>query len=176
MYVTLSAGRNPLKPLTKDVISLPSRGDGRHGCGGAGRGGHGRGDPGARQRGIVSQTDIDKVTTVKNKHYPDAVYAKVSQAEKAKHWQLRNPGRERGTGPTSGRRSAANVSNLNAAISSAVLSASISALTDVITMKRRPTMTPTHGQIPIAITLPWFVRARRPKAKTDPLTIVYLLR
>jgi hypothetical protein len=37
-------------------------------------------------------------------------------------------------------------------------------------MKRRPTM--TH---PTAKTLPWFVRARRPKAKTDPLTIVYLL-
>ena len=134
MYVTLSAGRNPLKPLTKDEISPPSRGDGRHGCGGAGRGGHGRGDPGARQRGIVSQTDIDKVTTVKNKHYPDAVYAKVSQAEKAKHWQLRNPGSERGTGPTSGRRSAANVSDLHAAISSAV-SASISALTDATTKR-----------------------------------------
>ncbi len=37
-------------------------------------------------------------------------------------------------------------------------------------MKRRP-MT-TH---PTAKPLPWFVRARRPKAKTDPLTIVYLL-
>jgi hypothetical protein len=28
---------------------------------------------------------------------------------------------------------------------------------------------------PTAKPLPWFVRARRPKAKTDPLIIVYLL-
>ena len=28
---------------------------------------------------------------------------------------------------------------------------------------------------PTAKTLPWFVRARRQKAKTDPLAIVYLL-
>jgi len=27
---------------------------------------------------------------------------------------------------------------------------------------------------PTAKTLPWFVRARRPKTKTDPLPIVYL--
>ena len=63
------------------------------------------------------------------------MYAKFSPAKKAKHWQLRNPGKECGTGSTGGRKSgvsATNVSNFATAISSAVLA--ISALT--ITTKR----------------------------------------
>jgi len=59
------------------------------------------------------------------------VYAKFSLAEKAKHWQLRHQGQERGTGPTRGRTSevsATNVSDFATAISSAV--SAISALTD----------------------------------------------
>ena len=81
--------------------------------------------------GLVSQADIDKVISVENKHYPKEVYAKFSAAEKAKHWQLRNPGKERGTGPTSGKKSgisATNVSDFASAISSAV--SAISALSD----------------------------------------------
>jgi hypothetical protein len=103
-------------------------GGGGRGRGGAGRGGRGRGDPDARQKGLVSQTDIDRVTTVENKQ---KVYAKFSAAEKAKHWQLRNPGKERGTGSTGGRKSgisATNVSDFASAISSAV--SAISALSD----------------------------------------------
>jgi hypothetical protein len=104
------------------------RGGGR---GGAGCGGRGRGDPNARQKGLVSQADIDKVTNIENKHYPEEVYAKFSAAKKAKHWQLRNPGKERGTGPASGKTpgiSATNVSEFASAISSAV--SAISALSD----------------------------------------------
>jgi len=59
------------------------------------------------------------------------VYAKFTPAEKAKHWQLRNPGKECGTGSTGGRKSgvsATNVSDFATAISSAVLATS--ALTD----------------------------------------------
>jgi hypothetical protein len=106
------------------------RGGGRGG-GGAGRGGRGRGDPDARRKGLVSQADIDRVTTVENKHYPEAEYAKFTPAEKAKHWQLRNPGKERGTGSSGGRKSgisATNVSDFASAISSAV--SAISALSD----------------------------------------------
>jgi len=106
------------------------RGCGRGG-GGTGRGGRGRGDPNARRKGLVSQADMDKVTTVENKHYPDEVYATFTLAEKAKHWQLRNPGKERGTGPTGGRKSgvsATNVSDFATAISSGVLV--ITALSD----------------------------------------------
>jgi len=107
------------------------RGGGGRGRGGAGRGGRGRGDPDARQRGLVSQADIDRVTTVENKHYPEEVYAKFSAAEKAKHWQLRNSGKERGTGPAGGRKSGVSVTNVSdfaTAISSAV--SAISALSD----------------------------------------------
>jgi len=56
------------------------------------------------------------------------VYAKFSPAEKAKHWQLRNPGKKRGTSPTGGRKSgvsATNVSDFATAISSAVLAISV---------------------------------------------------
>jgi hypothetical protein len=52
-------------------------------------------------------------------------------AKKTKHWQLRNPGKEHGTGPTGGKKSgisATNVSDFASAISSAVLA--ISALSD----------------------------------------------
>ena len=110
------------------------RGGARQGRGGAGRGGHGRGDPGAQKRGHVSQDDIDKVTTVENKHYPDEVYPKLSLAEKAKHWQLRNPGKERGVSPTGSKKTdknVVNVSELAAAVSSAM--SAISALTDATT-------------------------------------------
>jgi len=106
------------------------RGGGRGG-GGAGRGGRGRGDPDARRKGLVSQADIDKVTTVENRHYPSAEYDKFTPAEKAKHWQLRNPGKERGTGSPGGRKSgisATNVSDFASAISSAV--SAITALSD----------------------------------------------
>jgi hypothetical protein len=104
---------------------------GGRGGGGAGRGGRGRGDPDARRKGLVSQAEMDKATHIENKHYPDEVYAKFTPAEKARHWQLRHPGQERGTGSTGGRKSgvsATNVSDFATAISSAV--SAISALTD----------------------------------------------
>jgi hypothetical protein len=69
--------------------------------------------------GLVSQADIDKVTTVENKHYPEEAYAKFSAAVKAKHWQLRNPGKERGTGGKKSGISATNISDFASAISSA---------------------------------------------------------
>ena len=106
---------------------------GSRGGGGAGRGGRGRGDPKARQRELVSQAKIDKVTTVENKYYPEEVYAKSSAAKKATHRQLRNLGKEHSAGPTSAGRkteiSAANVSDFASAISSAV--SAISVLSDM---------------------------------------------
>ena len=142
--------------------------------GGAGRGGRGRGDPNARQRGLVSQADID----VENKHYPKEVYAKFSAAEKAKHWQLRNPGKERGTGSTGGKNScisASNVSDFASANSSAVSANSALSDTTKRTADEEETDNDPSNRKNPSKTLPWFIRARRPKAKTDPLTIVYLL-
>jgi hypothetical protein len=59
------------------------------------------------------------------------VYAKFSAAEKAKHRQLRNSGKERSTSSTGGKKtriSATNISEFASAISSAV--SAISALSD----------------------------------------------
>ena len=59
------------------------------------------------------------------------MYAKFSAAEKAKHRQLRNPVKERGTGSTVGKKSsisATNISDFASAITSAV--SAISALSD----------------------------------------------
>jgi len=131
---------------------------GGQGGGGTGRGGCGRGDPDVRRKGLVSQAEIDKVTTVENKHYLEEVYAKFTPAEKAKHWQLRNPGKERSTGPTGGRKSgvsATNVSDFATAISSAV--SAISALSDSTkrtneegTDDEPPTDQPNHGNPALA--------------------------
>jgi len=133
MYVTSKRSQkseSSVSPRRQISAVTGGRGGGRGG-GGTGRGGRGRGDPDARLKGLVSQADIDKVTTVENKHYPEEVYAKFSLAEKAKHWQLRNPGKERGTGHAGGRKSgvsATNVFDFTTAISSAV--SAISVLSD----------------------------------------------
>jgi hypothetical protein len=110
---------------------------------------------------LVSQADIDKVTNIENKHYPEEVYAKFTAAEKAKHWQLRNPGKERGSGPRKSGISATSVSDFASAISSAV--SAISALSD--TTKRPaddddvPDDDPTNRKHPAL--------ARQKKTKTD---------
>ncbi len=75
---------------------------------------------------------MDKATHIENKHYPDEVYAKFTPTEKAKHWQLRHPGQERGTGPPGGRKSGVSTTNVSdfATANSSTVSA-ISALTDM---------------------------------------------
>ena len=134
LYVTSKRGQKSENAVSpgQQLSAITGHGGGR-GRGGAGRGGvRGWGDPDVRQRGLVSQADIDRVTTVENKHYPEEVYAKFSAAEKAKHWQLRNPGKERSTVSTCGKKSgisATNISDFASAISSAVLA--ISALSDM---------------------------------------------
>jgi len=101
------------------------------------------------------------------------VYAKFSPAEKAKHWQHRHPGQERGTGPTGGRKSgvsATNVSDFATAISSAV--SAISALTDT-TKRANEERTDDEPTNPTAIILPWLARPKRP-SPIDPLPLVFL--
>jgi hypothetical protein len=68
---------------------------------------------------LVPQDEINKVTTVENKHYPASVYNKFTPAKKAKHFQLSNPRKIPGTGP-SGRKtnkSSVTVAELTTAIS-----------------------------------------------------------
>jgi hypothetical protein len=101
------------------------------------------------------------------------VYAKFSAAEKAKHRQLRNSGKERSTSSTGGKKtriSATNISEFASAISSAV--SAISALSD--NTKRTANEEETNDDPSTAQTLPWFARARSPNQITDPLPLTYL--
>jgi hypothetical protein len=127
LYVTSKRGQksSDTAPQGRNLSAMSGRGGTYQGRGGADRGGHGRGDPGARQRGLISQADIDRVTDIEKKHYPNKM-------------QLMNLGKERGVGPTGGKkpdRTSTNVSEFAAAVSSAV--SAISALTDAKT-KRTP--------------------------------------
>ena len=97
-------------------------------------------------RGLFLRPTLTRSLLSRNKHYPDEVYAKFTPAEKAKHWQLRNPGKERGTGPTGGRKSGVsvtNVSNFATAISSAV-----SAISVLIDMTKRANKEGTNDDPP----------------------------
>ena len=107
MYVTSKQSQKPDPGVSQghQLSAVTGGRGGGQGGGGTGRGGRGRGDPDAQRKWLVSQAKIDKVTHIENKHYPDDVYAKFFPAKKAKHWQLRNLGKECGTGPTSGRKS-----------------------------------------------------------------------
>ena len=72
LYVTSKQSqKSDTVPPGRQLSAITGCGGGGRGRGGAGRGGCGRGDPDARQRGLVSQADIDRVTTVENKHYPE---------------------------------------------------------------------------------------------------------
>ena len=78
-------------------------------CGGGGQGrggsGHGRGHGGnSRASGLIPQEEIDKVTDVEAERYPTDVYNSFTPAQKAKHWQLMNPGKTPGIGPAKGAR------------------------------------------------------------------------
>ncbi len=109
LYVTSKRSqKSEATPPGRQLSAVTGRGGGCRGRGGASRGGCGRDDPDARQKGLVPQADIDKVTTVENKQF--------SVAENAKHWQLRNPGKERGTGGKKSGISATNVSDFTSAI------------------------------------------------------------
>ncbi len=50
--------------------------------------------------GLVPQSEVKKQTHIVNRHYSDAEWTQLTPAEKQKIWQLRNPGKTPGTGPT----------------------------------------------------------------------------
>jgi hypothetical protein len=95
--------KNDIVPQARTVSAL------NQGCGGGGqvrsRSGHGRGSGGgcgdnSRAHGLVPQEEIDKVTNIENKQCPTKIYNTFTSAQKAKHWQLCNPGKTPGSGPT----------------------------------------------------------------------------
>ncbi len=62
--------------------------------------GQGPQTPDKRQMGLVPQSEVDKQTHIVNRHYSDTEWTRLTPAEKQKIWQLRNPGKTPGTGPT----------------------------------------------------------------------------
>jgi hypothetical protein len=80
-----------------------------------------------------SPREINKVTTVKNKHYPTNVKNKFTPAKKVKLCQLKNPEKTPGSEP-SGRKtnkSSATVAELTSAVT--VISAAESAISELTT-------------------------------------------
>jgi hypothetical protein len=96
--------KNDIVPQGRTISTLTQgRGGGGQGCGGSGSGrGHGGN---LRASGLVPQEEIDKVTNVEAKRYPTDVYKSFTPGQKAKHWQLMNPGKTPGSGPAKGARS-----------------------------------------------------------------------
>jgi hypothetical protein len=56
------------------------------------RGGAKRGDPEAHKKGLPPQPDIDKCTHIEKRRYSKEEYCNFKPAEKARLWQLYNPG------------------------------------------------------------------------------------
>ncbi len=54
----------------------------------------------SRKKGLVPQNEIDKQTHITIRDYSPDEYKRLTPAEKAKLWQLRNPNKTPGTGPT----------------------------------------------------------------------------
>jgi hypothetical protein len=99
-YVEFKRTMTPTSdPRTRQVATV---GTGRGGGGRSrqtGRGGGQKtGDP--RKKGLVPQGKIDKQTHITNREYSKEEYNRLTLAEKAKLWQLWNPNKTPGTGPT----------------------------------------------------------------------------
>jgi hypothetical protein len=100
-YVEFKHTDNPTNdPKTQQVASVAC--SGRRGRNFPGRPDWGQGPqtPDKRQMGLVPQSEVDKQTHIVNRHYSDAEWTQLTPAEKQKIWQLRNPGKTPGTGPT----------------------------------------------------------------------------
>jgi hypothetical protein len=100
-YVEFKRTENPTNdPRTQQVASVA-----RGGC--RGRNFPCKNDQGQRtqtfnkhQKGLVPQSEVDKLNHIIQRHYSDAEFDRLTPAEKQKLWQLRNVGKTPGTGPT----------------------------------------------------------------------------
>jgi hypothetical protein len=98
-YVDFKRTMTPtIAPLTRQVASV---GAGRGGGGRTRQTGRGAGQrTGDRKKGLVAQSEIDKQTHITDRDYAPDDYKRLTPAEKARLWQLRNPNKTPGTGPT----------------------------------------------------------------------------
>ncbi len=87
-------------PKTRQVASVARGGRGGENFPRRPDRGQGPQTPDKRQMGLFPQSEIEKQTHIVNRHYSDAEGTQLIPAEKQKIWQLRNPGKTPGTGPT----------------------------------------------------------------------------
>ena len=91
--------KNDFVPQGCTISALTQgRGGGGRGRGGSGRGRGCGGNSHATSSGLVPQEEVNKVTNIEPKCYPTKVYDNFTPAQKAKHWQLMNPGKTHGSG------------------------------------------------------------------------------
>ena len=99
-YVDFKCTMTPtLDPRTRQVATA---GTGQGGGGRSRQTGRGAGQrtSDSRKKGLVAQSEIDKQMHIADRDYSPDEYKRLTPAEKAKLWQLRNPNRTPGTGPT----------------------------------------------------------------------------
>ena len=114
LYVTSKPARN-LKPLSfKDDTSPPSRAvvvEAEAGPAAVVAVGV---TPSSDREGLFLKLTSTRSLLLRTSTTPKkSVYAKFSAAEKAKHWQLRNPGKECGTGPNGGKKTGISATNVS---------------------------------------------------------------
>ncbi len=100
-YVEFKGTENPTNdPKTRQVASVARSGRGGRNVPRRPDRGQGPQTPDKRQMGLVPQSEVNKQTHIVNRHYSDAEWIQLTPAEKQKMWQLRNPRKTPGTGPT----------------------------------------------------------------------------
>jgi hypothetical protein len=100
-YVEFKRTENPTNDLKIWQVASVARG-GRRGGNVPRRPDQGQGPqtPHKCQMGLVPQSEVNKQTHIVNRHYSDAEWTQLTPADRQKIWQLRNPGKTPGTGPT----------------------------------------------------------------------------
>ena len=100
-YVEFKRTENPTNdPKTRKVASVVHGGRGGGNVPRRPDRGQGSQTSDKCQMGLVPQSEVNKQTHIVNRHYSDAEWTQLTPAEKQKVWQLRNPGKTPGTGPT----------------------------------------------------------------------------
>ena len=92
-FIVASSACRRMTLFPKATAIGGGRGRGRSGCG-SGHGGN------SRACGLVPQEEVDKVTKIEATSYPTKVYNTFTPAQKTNYWQLMNPGKTPGSGPT----------------------------------------------------------------------------
>jgi hypothetical protein len=100
-YIEFKRTENPTNdPKTWQVASVARGGRGGGSVPRRPDRGQGPQTPDKHQMGFLSQSEVDKQTHIMNRHYSDTKWTQLTPDEKQKIWQLKNPGKTPGTGPT----------------------------------------------------------------------------